>query len=682
MNVFSLVFGDDKENLAVKFSRGQPFESRPQQVAMLQAVGEAVSDSKHLIVEAGTGVGKSIAYLLPFIKWTVEKDKKVVVSTYTKTLQEQLTKKDLPRLKSILGVDFRFTLCLGTTNYLCLRRIHQNAVPDIFVTAKEKNDMARIQEWGKHTPTGLRTELPFAPAESVWEKICRESELCLGKKCIFRRECFYCKARAMEYRAHILVTNHHLFFANVASGRAVLPAFDAVVFDEAHTLEQVATSYLGKEVSNFQVKRLLDTLFNPQTGKGLLLGIKGVPRKRIEEARSRLELTKAAADDLFSKIVTHFGCQQQTIRMCEALLPNHHFPESLARLADSLKILSECATRDENKADIRHFISRIGELKENVSAILNLLHPGYVYWLGIQNRPRGLRCSLCCAPIDISEEFKQKILDDIRPVILTSATLSVNGKFDFIRESLGFSGDSRELIVDSPFNYSENVLLYLARDIPDPGSAPEQYMKTIIMRIKDILSLMNGRTFILFTSFKAMNKVHEELKDWFPNLCFLKQGEVPRYRLLESFKSAPNTVLLGTNTFWQGVDIPGKALECVIITKLPFAVPDDPVTEARMEMLQTQGKNPFIHYQLPQAVMMLRQGFGRLIRTQSDRGMVAILDPRVTTRYYGRNFLQAIPRCKRIYRLDDARSFFMVDSTISKPALELGGEKRGETNAV
>ncbi|MFH1875928.1 MAG: helicase C-terminal domain-containing protein [Candidatus Omnitrophota bacterium] len=621
---------------------------------------KAVYGNKHLLVEAGTGVGKSIAYLLPFIKWTVEKDKKVVISTYTKTLQEQLTKKDLPQLKSILGMDFNFALCLGAANYLCLRRLTQNACLDIFSTDRDKNDMQRLQEWSRNTQAGLRTELNFTPAQSVWEKICRESDLCLGKKCSFRKNCFYYKAKAKEYKAHILVTNHHLFFANIASGGAVLPVFDAIVFDEAHTLEQVATAYLGREISNFKIKYLFDALFNPQTGKGLLWGMRGIPRKKIEEVRAKLEVTRLAADDFFSKLIAGFGQEPQTTRVRKPLLPDHYFLYCLSNLLDSLKIILESVKRDEDKLDIRHFISRIEELRRNLAGILNTQWPGYVYWFSLQARQRGLRLSLCSAPVDISQEFKEKVLTDKVPVILTSATISVNGKFDFIKENLGFAPTVDSLILDSPFDYSKNVLLYLTQNIPDPNGPQKEYLHALSAEIKEILKLTSGRTFILFTSFKMMNKIYEEIKGSFTNLHFLKHGEEPRYRLLEAFKSAGNNILLGTNTFWQGIDIPGKSLECVVITKLPFAVPDDPVTEARMEMLKEQGKNPFTHYQLPQAVTMLRQGFGRLIRGKSDRGMVAILDPRITTRYYGRNFLQAIPHCKRIYHLDKARSFFEV----------------------
>jgi len=658
MNVFSLVFGEDREGLAQKFGKG--FESRPQQIHMARAVQEVLSTKRHLVVEAATGVGKSLAYLLPFIKWAVSNNTKVVISTYTKTLQEQLIKKDIPKLKGILGIDFRFALCLGSQNYLCIRRLRQNTGQYFLETDRERGEISRVQRWSKRTKTGLRSELDFRPVESVWNKICRESELCLGKKCLSRRVCFYYKARIEEYRAHILVTNHHLFFSHVASGNKVLPAFDAVVFDEAHTLENVATSYLGVEVSNFQIKYFLDSLFNPQSGRGFLRGIKGVPGRRIGAARQRLEAVRNSAQIFFSEVAFKFGQESRTIRLKNPQISVNYFKDSLSELVYVLKDILKYAERDEDKVQSRYYISHTQELNYNLGLIIYMQLVDYVYWLEILNRPRGIKLSFFAAPVDISGEFKKRVLDEIRPVILTSATLSVNGSFEFVKKSLGIGGSADELILDSPFDYSKNVLLYLPGGLPDPASEYEPYKKAVTAQIKKILPLMRGRTFILFTNFKMMNSIYAELQDYFGDLRILRQGEAPRYQLLEIFKCNGNAVLLGTNTFWQGIDVPGKALECVIIVKLPFAVPDDPIVEARMELLLARNKNPFIHYQIPQAVIMLRQGFGRLIRTKADRGLVAILDPRIKTKYYGRNFLRALPHCRQIFDLAPAEGFFQI----------------------
>ncbi|MFH1771313.1 MAG: helicase C-terminal domain-containing protein [Candidatus Omnitrophota bacterium] len=660
MDIFSLVFGGGKKNLAQAFFKGNTFELRPQQVDMLKAVDKAIAKNRHLIVEAGTGVGKSIAYLLPFIKRTIDKDSKVVISTYTKTLQEQLVKKDLPRLKEVLGLDFKFSLCMGSANYICLRRARQNQISGIFESEKEKEDTLAIREWLKKTKSGLKPELNFSPQESVWNKVCRESDLCMGRNCTFRKDCFYAKAKAEESKANILVTNHHLFFANVASGGAVLPSFQAVVFDEAHTLEQVATNYLGIEVSNFKIKYFLDTLFNPQTEKGLLRGIKGVPRRKIGYIRNKLNDLKIASEDFFNDAVRKFGQDSKTLRLRNPPLVAVVLQEAFYNIAKALDEIKEEAEKEEDKIEIKYAASRAYELRTALGNIVYLELPGYVYWLEIENRPRGLRYTFAAAPIDISQEFRTKVLEKTKPVILTSATLSVAGSFDFLKKNLGFDNNMDELILDSPFDYAKNVLLYIPKAVCDPTYDYEEYRASLLSQINEILPLMQGRTFILFTSFKMMFKIYQQIKERFQNLKVLRQGEAPRYKLLEVFKQSSNAVLLGTNTFWQGIDIPGRPLECVIITKLPFAVPDDPVTEAKMELLESEGKNPFKHYQIPQAVIMLRQGFGRLIRTKTDRGMVVILDPRIRTRYYGREFLKALPQCRQIFSLEYAKGFFAL----------------------
>ncbi|MFH1776880.1 MAG: helicase C-terminal domain-containing protein [Candidatus Omnitrophota bacterium] len=634
---------------------------------MVKAVQKAIGDDRHLIVEAGTGVGKSLAYLLPLIKWAADTNNKVVISTYTKTLQEQLVKKDLPQLRKVLGIDFRFSLCLGSNNYICLRRTSQNLISGFYETTEEKNDITKLQEWLKKTKLGLRSELGFRPPESLWNRLCRESDLCLGKKCFFKNDCFYRKARLQEFQAHILVVNHHLFFANIASGNKVLPSFKAVVFDEAHTLEQVATSYLGIEISNFQVKYFFDTLYNQRTGRGLFYGIKGVSRRKIEEAKEKLENLRKAAEQFFSDTREKFGEETRTIRLRKPELNPVPFQEGFFNLAGVLKEIKELASKDEDKIEIKHFISQAYEFGQVLGNIIKLELAGYVYWLEVDKRTRGIKCTFSAAPIDISAEFRTKVLEQLNPVILTSATLSVNNSFDFLKKSLGFENNTDELILDSPFDYRKNVLLYIPNRIPDPTYKFEEYNAAVVSQIKEILPLMQGRTFLLFTSFKMMSRIYWEIKQHFQKLEVLRQGDAPRYKLLETFRRNNNTVLFGTNTFWQGIDMPGKALECVIISKLPFAVPDDPVTEAKMELLEAQGKNPFTHYQIPQAVIMLRQGFGRLIRTKTDRGMVVILDPRVKTRYYGKRFLNALPQCKHISSLEEARNFFNPEITKKKP---------------
>ncbi len=658
MNIFSLILGEDKEDIADSF---KGFESRPQQIQMAEAVNNALLNKRHLIVEAATGVGKSLAYLLPLIRWIATTNKRVVISTYTKTLQEQLFKRDLPKLRDILDIDFSFALCLGSQNYLCIRRLTQNLEHGIFDSEEDEQTYTRIHKWRSSTRTGIRSDLDVNVSDVVWNKINRDTELCLGKKCPFRKECFYYKARIDEFKSHILITNHHLFFSHISSNSGLLPPFEAVVFDEAHTLEDVATRYMGMEISNLQLMYFLNSLFNPRTGKGFIKRLTSIDVAAADEVIECVSEARNAVNTFFSEIADKFGEETRAVRI-KAPRPvfdcvTHPFIE----LRRALKKISCDVLEPEDEVELNSFILRADNIVKRLDIILNMGLKEYVYWIDIFNRPRMVRYTLSCAPVDVAGEFREQVLGTVSPVVLTSATICVNNSFDYVQKSLGFSEeDTDTLRLDSPFNYRDNVLLYLPHNIPDPNSDYIAYQHQATDEIKNILSVMNGRTFILFTSFKMMDKVYEELRWEFPELKLLRQGDAPRYKLLETFKDNREAVLLGTLTFWQGIDVPGDALECVIISKLPFAVPDEPVVEAKMEKLIAQEKNPFVEYQLPKAIIMFRQGFGRLIRTHNDRGMVAVIDPRIRTRSYGKNFISGLPSCRYIYSLDDAREFFDI----------------------
>ncbi|MDI6752433.1 MAG: ATP-dependent DNA helicase [bacterium] len=627
------------------------YEKRSEQIEMALAIEDVISSSGHLIVEAGTGVGKSLAYLVPFIYWAVNEKKKVIVSTQTKTLQQQLVEKDLPFLEKALTIDFSFALCLGGENYLCLRRASEASQYGLFDSKEEREKYEEIRKWQRRTKTGLKQELSFEPNIGVWSKVCRVSDLCIGKNCPYRDDCFYNKARKIQYKSHILICNHHLFFANLASGGSVLPNFDAVVFDEAHNIEDVATSYLGIEVSNFKIMSLCDELLNPKTGKGLLARLPiGKKRELLEGMVSEV---KVSATNFFSSLAAIFGDRTQTSRIRKPDFIYNHLKEPLASLSNELKDLS--AGQKEEMTEISAYALRADELNRNLEMIIGQSLPEYVYWIEIVKRPRYSIYTLHGAPINMAEKLKIELFDQIRPIVLTSATLATNGSFDYIKGRLGLK-ECREVLLSSPFNYQDNVLLYTP-NLPDPNTEPEQHESYLIKEIEEILSVIQGGTFVLFTSFKLLNRVYEKLKDRLHETAF-KQGDLPRYRLVEEFKKKGSSVLFGTNTFWQGIDVPGKSLQCVIITKLPFAVPDDPICEARMELLLSQNLNPFIHYQIPQAIIMLKQGFGRLIRTKQDYGMIAILDPRIKTRFYGRWFTNSLPVCQQTLHLEEAEEFF------------------------
>ena len=624
-----------------RLSKGfSSYEYRPEQVEMARAVAGAIKEGEHLLVEAGTGVGKSLAYLIPFVLWSLKEGKRVLISTYTKALQAQLMEKDIPFLKEALGVEFKSALCLGSENFLCLRRFFEGSQIGLFEDEKERKALARISEWVKKAWDGLKQELNFDLPASLWKKISRQSDLCLANKCPHRKKCYYNKARAKQRQANLLICNHHLFFANLAQDQRVLPQFKAVVFDEAHTLEEVATNYLGLEISNFKVKFLLNSLYNPKTDRGLLKRVSGSGVEKIKE-----EVAEAGRESevFFRNLAEAAGAYTGTWRIKEKDFLTNILEEPFERLLASLRKLLKEIEDEEMKIELLASVGRAAAILKDLDFILKAEDEGFVYWAEIGGG-RLRRQSLKATPISIAGILKERVFDRISPVVLTSATLSTAGNFGHIKSCLGLC-NPQELRLDSPFNFKEQVALYLPENIPDPTIDLEAFKKGITSEIISLLAQNGGRTFVLFTNFKMMEEVYQKAAAELPSLNFLKQGDLPTNRLIEVFKKE-KAVLFGVNTFWQGVDIPGEALSCIIITKLPFAVPDDPVVEARMEQITKDGKNPFWEYQVPKAILLLRQGFGRLIRTRKDKGLVAILDPRIRTKGYGRLFLSSLPECR------------------------------------
>ncbi|MEW6095601.1 MAG: helicase C-terminal domain-containing protein [bacterium] len=660
----SNVFGTN----GVIANRLKTYEYRPQQLEMSKRIEQAISNANHLIVEAGTGTGKSLSYLVPFIYWAVEEEKKVAVSTYTKTLQEQLITQDLPFLKKALGVNFNFALCVGSNNYLCLRRFFQTQTQGLFESSQEIKEFKKISAWENKTQNGLKSELLFEPSTGVWSKICRESDLCMSKKCAHFNDCYYYKAKKKQYHAQVLVVNHHLFFANIASAEQVLPQFDAVVFDEAHNLEDVATNYLGAEVSNSQIKFLIDTIYNPTTDKGILTRIKGQEELKEKVKKTLIEVGNAA-DRFFGELLLKFGSQQVNlvVRIREANFIDNYLDEPLDALISNLGNLKSKISDEETQLEVLAFQTRTQAIKDALKIIISQPELDYVYWIEIIQRHRFIKIILHANPIDIAEDLKNAVFDSFDTVVLTSATLTTNNSFEYIKSRLGCNGCD-ELQLSSPFDFQSQVLLFLPTGIPDPKLEPEKYHSCIAAIIEELLEVMQGRTFVLFTSFAMLRKISEEVETKLAKFSHFKQGEFSSQRMIEEFKSTKNSVLWGTNTFWQGVDVPGEDLECVVITKLPFAVPDDPIVEARMEYLRAKGSDPFWAYQVPQAIIQTRQGFGRLIRRKDDIGVVAILDPRVKTKGYGRLFLNSLPKCQQAYNLNQVKKFYQTkkDSTLTK----------------
>jgi ATP-dependent DNA helicase DinG len=613
------------------------YEHRPQQIEMAAAVEKALRDKAHLIVEAGTGVGKSLAYLVPLVLWTREGNCRAVVATYTKALQQQLVDKDLPFLKNVLG-DFRYALCVGGENYLCLRRFDYLRIGNLY-EQNEVEPLNRLFAWSTMTKTGLRSELETEPPPGLWAKACRQADLCFGKDCSYYKDCFYLKAKSLEQQAHILVANHHLFFADMATGGNVLPQYKAVVFDEAHQIEDVATDYLGVEVTNFSVKYLLDTLLSQRTRKGLLTRLT-VQDAEVQILRGMVDGLRVVSDNFFLNLHP-FLSKEPALRIRQRNIVPDILSEPLMELRDSLLELTPDSQEEE--LEVKAFAARAQSLASAVRINLDQSAEGFVYWAEREN----LRYRLVASPIDVAGTLRENLFGKADTVVLTSATLSAAGAFTYIKNRLGLDAPT-ELQLDSPFDFEKQALLYIATGLDDQQASG--YQERFDAELKSVLTITRGRTLVLFTSYGQLRKSAETLRKELPELGFLCQGEMPAYRLIEQFKSVPHAVLMGTASFWQGIDIPGEALQCVVIAKLPFAVPDEPIVEARMERL----KNPFFEYQVPQATLLFRQGFGRLIRTKTDRGAVAVLDSRIMTKNYGKSFLKSIPKC----RITDERERF------------------------
>ncbi|MEK9627427.1 MAG: ATP-dependent DNA helicase [Nitrospinota bacterium] len=629
------------------------FEHRPQQMEMAQSVETAFNEARHLIVEAGTGTGKSLAYLIPAILWAVENNKKVVISTYTKTLQQQILNHDIPFLREKLGIPFRYALCMGNENYLSLRRLKRSAQAGLFNKTDEEEQLDSVFDWAAKTETGYRSDLPFEVLPQVWEEVGRQKDLCLGKNCETHSSCFYFKARKKWFGAHLLIVNHHLFFANVANSGAVLPAFDAVVFDEAQNLEEAATQFLGLEISNSNLYYFLDRLHNPRTKKGLLTRL---DHALVPHVRKLAMSVRQAVEAFFSHFLEEYGSEDRVLRFYKPPVLDNGIYVPMEALRESLKSLEAGLHSEEDRIDASAAAERCFEFNNTISAILNQNLPGYVYWIEIVKRKRFPRVVLRGVPIHVAEELHAQVFDKLDRIIMTSATLTANKKFEFIKERLGYQ-PHEELLLDAPFDYPNQALLYVPSDLPEPGTENEPYVEELSKRCRELVMASGGKTFILFTSYALLNQIYNKLDDWGIPFPLIRQGEWPTSLMIEKFKKKPS-VIFGTNSFWQGVDIPGEALQSVIITKLPFDVPKEPLTEARIEELKRQQKDPFSNFQIPRAIIQLKQGFGRLIRKKTDQGVVSLLDSRISRRGYGKQFIASLPACPVVDNMEEVKIFF------------------------
>jgi len=662
------------------------YEVRPEQVKMAQAVWNSLIEEHHLIVEAGTGVGKSFAYLIPAIQYAKAFKKRIVVSTYTKTLQHQLIDKDIPFLKENLDIQFNASLCMGSENYICLNRLERTTQSQmgIFETEEAVDQLNKIIAWTKETKTGLRTELSFEPLTAVWEEVGRQGDLCLGKKCRFKDLCFYKKARALWNSSDILIVNHYLFFTNLRLEGTVLPDYHAVIFDEAHNIEDVASRFFGFEIKWSGIKYILARMFNQRTGINLISRhIKALMMIRKDWAEEEKKLQDAvnsvrmASFNFFNEILQKIRVDG-TYRIYETGFVHDTLSEPLEYLASFLRAVytkipaveklksldSEMANHLEYaRQEIMLYARLCMELVQELEEVLYDHREDSVYWIeiapGRREEEKGVKIS--SALIDVAKMLKENLFDRVTTV-LTSATLSAGGTFKFIKNRLGLE-EAAEALFKSPFDYKTQAMLYAPSDLPDPSDEPEAFYEVAFERIEKLLRLSRGRAFVLLTNREMMEKAAVVLSSKLPSLNFLIQGQMPQAKMLEIFKSHQKSVILGVDTFWQGIDVPGEALQMVIIPKLPFPVPTDPIVEARADAMKRNGMNPFLDYFLPQAAMMLKQGFGRLIRTKDDLGIVAVLDPRIKIRSYGRFFMKTLPECLLADGIESVEKFLAHSSS-------------------
>lgn len=629
------------------------YESRPQQLEMAAAVERAIAEGRHLVVEAGTGTGKSFAYLVPAIlaatasQGTGGPRRKIVVSTHTISLQEQLIARDIPFLNAVLPVEFSAVLVKGRSNYLSLRRLRgaaQRAV-GMFSRPEEAQQLDQLLTWSRKTTDGSLADLDFKPLPQVWDEAQSEHGNCLGKNCPTYNDCYYYKARRRVWNADILVVNHALFFSDLAlrrEGVSVLPDYDVVILDEAHTVEQVAADHLGLSITNGQLEYGLNKLFHERQQKGLLARVGASHEQRL------VQRARAMSRELFQDLRTwrQSGGPANGRVKSPPPVENPASP-ALKELATAIQQFGEKLPNEEERIEYIAAAERCSGLANSLNAWLQQTAEDHVYWIE-QFGAENARLRLLSAPVDVGPVLRDELFNKVPTVILTSATLAVGAdSFDFIRQRLGLT-KANELKLGSPFDYVRQVKLVLPDGMPDPNLEPAAYESAVCDRIERYIEWTKGRAFVLFTSYKMLQNCARRLTPWLTrqNYGLYVQGDdLPRNLLLEKFRNDPAGVLFGTDSFWQGVDVPGDALQNVIITKLPFSVPDHPLLEARVEDIRKHGGNPFVDYQVPEAVIKLKQGFGRLIRSRTDTGMVAILDPRVRTKPYGRTFLASLPEC-------------------------------------
>ncbi|MGA2678086.1 MAG: helicase C-terminal domain-containing protein [Sedimentisphaerales bacterium] len=648
------------------------YERRQQQVEMAKAVQKALSTKRHLVAEAGTGVGKSLAYLVPAIEKAILGANRVVISTFTIALQEQLINKDIPCLNRCLPWGFKATLAKGKSNYVCKRRLEFAIRRQMGLFDQFGDALAEMNNWATKTADGSLSDLPFIPDGRVWDAVKAEHGNCKGRKCGHFTSCFCQRAKRELENANVIVTNHALLFSDLALREeefSILPDYKWVIIDEAHNIERVAEEHFGIEISSGSVRFLLDGLYNPRTHKGLLV---------YTESGKLTDLVVKASEAAkeFFKSVQQWDERHktQTNGRCYKNFIEDKLSAQIKELRAGLTGLAKQAKDEDERFELTRYVDKCAGLLQDLEAFLPQTKQDYVYWVETSEnksldstRSRRETVSLKSAPLNVGADVKRSLFDKFDSVVMTSATLSSGedgrrktgdpaspkgyavasrGGFEFFAGRVGLR-DYDAVKLGSPFDYQKQVTIYIESDLPEPND--EKFAASACEAVKKYVLRTQGRAFVLFTSYKMLGNFAEQLAEWFKenNIELLQQGVgLDRTSLLKRFKMNGRFVLFGTDSFWQGVDVAGEALSNVIIVRLPFAVPDTPLLAGRLDKIKEEGGNPFAEYQLPLAIIKFKQGFGRLIRTKTDTGIVVILDSRILSKSYGKNFLVAIPKCR------------------------------------
>jgi ATP-dependent DNA helicase DinG len=631
--------------------RSKDFEYRPQQQQLAVAVAEALVRRGSVIAEAGTGVGKSLAYLLPAARFALESGRKAVISTHTINLQEQLIRKDIPIVRKVLREEFPAVLLKGRGNYLCpvrLRRaIEQTA--DLF-TSSEDEELRAIARWAEGTRDGTLSDLSFSPSPKIWAQVCSDPHICTARMCGPRGNCFFQEARKAAADAKMVVVNHTLFFAllgaadDVASADAgamngCLFPNDFVVLDEAHTVEHVAAAQLWLRLSQAGLKYDLMRLYHPRTKKGLLKSY------RKASAMKAVEALLDEAENFFLRVgeSVRFSEYGREFRVRRPGLVDNTLAAPLRQLWSEIDDLAADVEGDTSKAELTEVSRKLREVHGTVQVFLDQQQEGNVYWVERGGREE-VQFSLHAAPVEVAESLRRLLFAPEKTCIMTSATLGVgDSSLQWFKGRVG-AEEVRSMSIGSPFDYKNQMVVKIFRDMPEPSDA--RYHKALAKAIQMSVEISEGRAFVLFTSYRAMRDAATQLEAFFRKKgwqLIVQGANMTRDRMVEEFRKDVHSVLFGTDSFWTGVDVPGEALSNVVLTRLPFSVPDHPLTQSRVEAIEAEGGNAFMEYSVPEAILKMRQGVGRLIRTAKDRGWVHILDNRILTKRYGKNFLSALP---------------------------------------